>query len=91
MSASSPQRGPDGGLPGRLARVNPTAALVVALVMLLGGFLAPGIIGGALLFAFGAGLALLTFTTWPVQNRPTRVVRLVLLTALFAVAVAKVS
>jgi hypothetical protein len=84
---STPQRGP--GLLDRLARINPTVAFVLALVVVVAGLLAPGIIGAALLFALGAGLAALTFTTWPVQTPPTRVMRLVLLTALFAVAVAK--
>jgi hypothetical protein len=74
----------------RLARLNPMTAFVVALVILLIGFFAPGIVGGALLFLLGAGLAALTFTTWPVQSPPTRVVRLVLLSLLFAAAVAKV-
>ena len=87
---SAPQHGSGGGLPHRLARISPTAAFLAALVVLLAGFFAPGIIGGGLLFALGVGLATLTFTTWPVQTPTTRVVRLILLTMLFAVAVAKV-
>ena len=87
---STPQHDPGGGLLHRLARINPTVAFLIALVVLLAGFFAPGIIGGALLFALGAGLATLTVTTWPVQTPSTRVIRLVLLTVLFAVAVAKV-
>lgn len=74
----------------RLARINPTTAFIVALAILLIGFLAPGIVGGALLFLLAAGLTALTFTTWPVQTTPTRVVRLVLLGLLFAAAVVKV-
>lgn len=87
---STPQHGPTSSLVHRLARINPTVAFVVALAVLLVGLFAPGIIGGALLFALGVGMAALTFTTWPVQTPPTRVARLVLLTVLFAVAVAKV-
>lgn len=73
----------------RLARINPTIAFLVTLVVLLAGFLAPGIVGAALLFSVAAALAVLTFTTWPVQTPPTRVVRLALLTMLFAAALAK--
>ena len=65
-------------------------AFLLALAVLLAGLFAPGIVGGALLVALGAGLAALTFTTWPVQSPATRVLRLSLLTVLFAVAVAKV-
>jgi hypothetical protein len=81
---------PSENLLRRLARINPTTAFLIALAVLLIGFFAPGIVGGALLFLLGAGLAALTFTTWPVQSPPTRVVRLVLLSLLFAAAVAKI-
>ena len=74
----------------RLARINPTTAFIVALAVLLIGFFAPGIIGGAVLFLLGAALAGLTFTTWPVQAAPTRVLRVLLLGLLFAAAVAKI-
>jgi hypothetical protein len=73
----------------RLARVSPTTAFIVALVILLAGFFAPGIIGAALLFALGAALATLTFLTWPVQTPATRAVRVILLVLLFAAVLAK--
>jgi hypothetical protein len=73
----------------RLARVSPTTAFIVALVILLAGFFAPGIIGAALLFGLGAALATLTFLTWPVQTPATRTVRVILLVLLFAAVVAK--
>ena len=73
----------------RLSRVSPTAAFIVALVVLLAGFFLPGIIGAALLFLLCAALAALTFTTWPVQRPSTRVVRVALLVLLLAVVVAK--
>jgi hypothetical protein len=73
----------------RLSRVSPTAAFVVALVVLLAGFFLPGIIGAALLFVLCAAMAALTFTTWPVQRPSTRVVRVALLVLLLAVVVAK--
>jgi hypothetical protein len=80
---------PSDNLLRRLSRVSPTVAFIAALVVLLAGFFLPGIIGAALLFLLAAGLAALTFTTWPVQAPPTRVVRIVLLALLVGVAVAK--
>jgi multisubunit Na+/H+ antiporter MnhB subunit len=85
-----PPRNPDGNLLRRLARINPTTAFLLALAVLLTGFFAPGIIGGALLFALAAALGALTFTTWPVQTAPTRVLRLVMLSLLVGVAVTKI-
>ena len=81
---------PSDNLMRRLARVNPTTAFIVALAVMLAGLFLPGIIGAALLFLLGAGLAALTFTTWPVQVPATRVVRVVLLALLLAAVVAKV-
>ncbi|MEV6494051.1 DUF6703 family protein [Actinoplanes sp. NPDC051633] len=80
---------PSDNLLRRLARVSPTVAFLVALVVLVAGFFLPGIVGAALLFLLGAALTALTFTTWPVQTRSTRAVRVALLTLLFAVVVAK--
>lgn len=88
MSTPVPERS-SGWLLRRLARINPTTAFVAALVALLTGFFAPGIVGAAVLFALGAGLGALTFTTWPVQRPSVRVARLTLLTLLFAAAMAK--
>jgi hypothetical protein len=81
---------PSDNLMRRLTRVNPTTAFVLALVVMLAGLFLPGIIGAALLFLLAAGLAGLTFTTWPVQRPATRVVRVVLLVLLVAAVVAKV-
>jgi hypothetical protein len=81
---------PSDNLMRRLARVNPTTAFVLALALMLAGLFLPGIIGAALLFLLAAGLAALTFTTWPVQKPATRVVRVALLVLLVAAVVAKV-
>ena len=81
---------PSDNLLQRLARINPTTAFLVALAALLAGFFLPGIVGAAVLFVLGAAMAALTFTTWPVQSRSTRAVRVVLLALLLAVIVAKV-
>ena len=80
---------PSGNPLHRLARVNPTTAFAVTLVVMLGGLFLPGIVGAALLFLLGAGVAALTFTTWPVQSPSTRVVRVTLLGLLLLVVVAK--
>jgi hypothetical protein len=81
---------PSENLLRRLARVNPTTAFLIALALLLAGLFLPGIIGAALLFVLGAGLAALTFTTWPVQSPGVRAIRVTLLVLLFAAVVAKV-
>jgi uncharacterized protein DUF6703 len=73
----------------RLARVNPTTAFIGALVLMMGGLFLPGIIGAALLFLLAAGLAALTFTTWPVQKPSTRTLRVIMLALLLAAVVAK--
>jgi hypothetical protein len=74
----------------RLARINPTAAFLTALALVLLGLFAPGLVGGAVLLALAAGLTALLVATWPVQPPHTRVLRLVILTALTAVALAKI-
>ena len=58
-------------------------------LMLLAGLFLPGIVGAALLFALGAGLAALTYTTWPVQPPATRALRVLTLVLLLAAVVAK--
>ncbi|MGI5148217.1 DUF6703 family protein [Plantactinospora sp. CA-294935] len=74
----------------RLARVNPTGVFLAALVLVLVGLFAPGIVGGALLLALAAGLAALLLTTWPVQRPATRILRLVILTLLVGAALMKI-
>ena len=80
---------PSENLMRRLARVNPTTAFVLALALMLAGLFLPGIVGAALLFVLGAGLAALTFTTWPVQSASTRALRLLMLVFLMAAVVSK--
>jgi hypothetical protein len=78
------------GLPARLARVNPTSAFLVALVVILAGLFLPGTIGALVLLVLAAGLATLLARTWPVQSPPTRAIRLVMLSLLVAVALFKI-
>ncbi|MEV4483573.1 DUF6703 family protein [Micromonospora coxensis] len=73
----------------RLARANPTSVFLATLVLVLVAVFAPGPVGGVLLLALAAGLVWLMALTWPVQAPRTRVVRLVMLTLLIAVALAK--
>ena len=80
---------PSENLLRRLVRVNPTTAFLVALFLMLAGLFLPGIVGAALLFVLGAGLATLTFTTWPVQSPSTRALRVVMLVLLLAGVVTK--
>ena len=62
---------------------------MVALALMLAGLFLPGIIGAALLFLVGVGVAGLTFTTWPVQKPSTRAMRVLLLALLLAAVIAK--
>jgi uncharacterized membrane protein len=80
---------PSENLLRRLARVSPTTAFLVALALMLAGLFLPGIVGAALLFALGVGLAVLTYTTWPVQPPATRALRVLTLVLLLAAVVAK--
>jgi hypothetical protein len=82
--------GRPGGLPGRLARLNVTGVFLATLAFMLIALLAPGIVGGALLLALAAGLIWLMALTWQVTAPRTRAVRLVILTALVAIALFKI-
>ncbi|OKI45780.1 DUF6703 family protein [Micromonospora sp. CB01531] len=71
------------------ARLNPTAVFLATLVLVLVALFTPGPVGGVLLLALAAGLVWLMSVTWPVQTPGTRVLRLLMLTLLLAVALAK--
>ncbi|MEV6370539.1 hypothetical protein D7147_17060 [Micromonospora musae] len=74
---------------GRLARVNPTAVFLITLALVLVALFAPGPVGGVLLLALAGGLVALLAKTWPVQAPQTRLIRLLMLTLLVAVALVK--
>ncbi|MEV7226849.1 DUF6703 family protein [Polymorphospora sp. NPDC051019] len=78
------------GVPARLARINPTAAFLAALALMLVGLLAPGIIGGGILLVLAAALVALLVLTWPIQPPGTRVLRLAAITLLLAAALLKI-
>lgn len=73
----------------RLARTNPTGVFLAALALVLVGLLTPGVVGGVLLLALAAALVALLRLTWAVQTPTTRLIRLIMLTVLVAVALAK--
>lgn len=73
----------------RLARVNPTTVFLAALVLVLVALFTPGAVGGVLLLLLAGLLVWLMTVTWAVQRPATRVLRLVLLTLLISVALAK--
>lgn len=74
----------------RLAWLNPTAVFLATLALVLVAFFAPGPAGGVVLLLLAAGLVWLMSVTWVVQRPATRLLRLVMLTLLIAVALAKV-
>ena len=74
----------------RLARVNPLAAFLATLVLVLVALFAPGIVGGVLMLALAAALAALLASTWPVQPAATRLIRVLILTGLVVIALVKI-
>jgi hypothetical protein len=72
----------------RLARLNPTAVFLGALVLVLLGLFAPGAVGGALLLILALVVGALVVGTW--ELRPaTRPLRLGVLLLLLVVALTK--
>jgi hypothetical protein len=79
-----------GGLLDRLARSNPTAVFLGALVIVLLGLFLPGALGGLMLLALAVGLAALMRMTWALQPPAARRLRLVVLALIVAVALTKI-
>ncbi|MFI5929251.1 hypothetical protein ACIA3K_25210 [Micromonospora sp. NPDC051543] len=73
----------------RLAGANPTSVFLLTLVVVLVAFFTPGVVGGLLTLALAAALIALLVTTWSVQAPQTRVLRLLMLTLLVTVGLAK--
>ncbi|MDQ7902977.1 hypothetical protein RB614_00395 [Phytohabitans sp. ZYX-F-186] len=74
----------------RLARINPTAAFLGALVVVLVGLFAPGAFGGVVLLALAAGMVYLMSRTWPVTAPRTRSIRVIMLGLLLVAALFKI-
>ncbi|MFC4017804.1 hypothetical protein ACFOW4_07580 [Micromonospora sp. GCM10011542] len=73
----------------RLAGANPTSVFLLTLVVALVAFFTPGVVGGLLTLALAAALIALLATTWSVQTPQTRLIRLLMLTLLVTVGLAK--
>ncbi|MFJ8582456.1 DUF6703 family protein [Micromonospora sp. NPDC093277] len=73
----------------RLARLNPTVVFLATLALVLVALFAPGPAGGMLLLLLAVLLVWLMAVTWPVQKPATRLLRLLMLALLIAVALAK--
>jgi hypothetical protein len=76
-------------LPGQgpLARVRPLAVFVVVIGLFTAGVLVSGVVGALLLGALAVGVGILLATTWRLLAPTERVVRLVALAILVAVAI----
>jgi hypothetical protein len=74
-----------------LRRIGPTKGFLIALAVVLVGFLAPGWAGAVVLLLIVAALAALLAQTWPVTPAGARALRLAVLALLVVVAVAKVN
>lgn len=74
----------------RLTRINRTAVFLGTLVIGLAGLFLPGIWGALLLYVIVAALAALLARTWAVTAPPVRVLRLIILAGLAALATAKI-
>lgn len=72
---------------GPLARARPIVAFVVVIGLFLTGVLVSGVIGALLLGLLAVGVGILLATTWRVLAPTERVVRLVVLAVLAAVAI----
>lgn len=73
----------------RLSRLNPTVMFLVTGVLAFAGFALPGPIGGLVLLALAGGLIALLARTWPLHPPRTRVLRVLILGALIAVALTR--
>jgi energy-coupling factor transporter transmembrane protein EcfT len=73
----------------RLARLNPTAVFLGALILVLLGFFLPGVVGGLVLLVLVLALGALAVATWPLRPA-TRPLRLAVLALLLVVAIIKI-
>lgn len=73
----------------RLARLNPTAVFLGALILVLLGFFLPGVVGGLVLLVLVLALGALAVATWPLRPA-TRPLRLAILALLLVVAIIKI-
>jgi hypothetical protein len=72
---------------GPLAKVRPLVVFVVVIGLFAAGVLISGVLGAALLGLLAVGVAVLLATTWRALTPTDRVMRVVVLAVLVAVAV----
>ncbi|HEY8471492.1 MAG TPA: DUF6703 family protein [Natronosporangium sp.] len=73
----------------KLAKLHPTGVVFATLALFLGVLLLPDQVGGVLILVIVAGLAWLLSRTWPVLTGQARVLRLLVIALLIAVAAVK--
>lgn len=75
----------------RLGQLNPTLVVLGTLAVFLGVLLLPDLVGAGLVLVIAAGLSWLLSRTWPVLAPSARVLRLVVIGLLVAVAISKLT
>lgn len=75
----------------RLGQLNPTVVVLGTLALFLGVLLLPDLVGAALVLAIAAALGVLLSRTWPVLAPSARVLRLVVIGLLVAIAISKLT
>ena len=75
----------------RLNRLNRTVVFMAAMAVVVAALLLPGLIGGALLLAVAAVLAILLRATWPRHDPRRRAARLAVLALAVIIAVLKLT
>ncbi|MET7420552.1 DUF6703 family protein [Dactylosporangium sp. NPDC005555] len=75
----------------RLGRISPTAAFLGVGVIVFVALVLPGAVGGVLLLALAAGAGWLLAQTWSLHPSRARVMRVVILGLIVALAVAKLT
>lgn len=74
----------------RLAKTNPTVVVLATAAIFLGVLLLPDAVGAVLIVAIAAGLVWLLTRTWPVLPTSARVLRLLVVLLLLAIALVKI-
>jgi hypothetical protein len=75
----------------RLSRSNPTLVMLGTLVLFVGVLLLPDPVGAVLVLAMAGALGVLLARTWPVPAGSARVLRLVVIGLLVAIAASKLT
>jgi hypothetical protein len=73
----------------RLARLNPTAVVLTAVLLFLVVLFLPDPVGGMLILLIAGALGVLLTRTWPVLPGQQRVLRVVVIVLLVGVAISK--